>query len=505
MSVRTAPSGRILDAWLSATRQELTAPAEALVRTAQIWQQALPPDAPMKLVEAANHVVRRSQQLLDLIPNFIRPSQPLQPDEERSLRHDLRGHAAYVIGMAHLWRKQLSKLALDRFDSILERLEQTAHHIVTILDRMASFQQADPGSDDSVPIAELMRLMEELPASQERGHILVVDDNPFNRQYLQELLTQQGHQVTTAADGESALRLLNERPIDLILLDVLMPGISGFGLLERVKSSSRWRHIPVVMVSSLEEQRSVVNCIARGAEDYLTRPVDPLLLRARIGASLEKKRLRDREVSYLQRIDQLLHALFPAPVVAEVRETSTVRPRRHEKVGVLFADVVGFTAYCDQHREWPEWVVESLQRHYLAFERIAQSHGVQKIKTVGDAFMGTAGLLTPHHNPVRVLVECGLEMIASARANSPSWDLRVGIHVGPVVAGVVGETQFSFDLWGDTVNTAARMESASEPGRITLSPEAWYDIADLANAESATVEIRGKGKMQVYRFLHFTF
>lgn len=503
MTAATAPQGRVVDAWLAATRQELTAPAEALTRAAQLWQQALPPDAPPKFVEAAANVAHRARQLLDLIPRYIRPAQALSPDEERSLRHDLRGHAAYVIGMAHLWRKQLGRHGLERFASILERLEEAANHIVAILDRMASFQRATPGSDHSVPLAELMRLMDELPASQERGDILVVDDNPYNRQYLTELLAQQGHRVVAAADGESALRLLGERTVDLILLDVLMPGMSGFGLLERLKSSSRWRHIPVIMVSSLEEQRSVVNCIARGAEDYLTRPVDPLLLRARIGASLEKKRLRDREVSYLNRIDQLLHALFPPQVVAEVRETSTVRPRRHDKVGVLFADVVGFTSYCDQHRDWPEIVVESLQRHYLAFERIARGHGVQKIKTIGDSFMGTAGLLTPHENPVRTLIECGLEMIASAKANYPSWDLRVGIHVGPVVAGVVGETQFSFDLWGDTVNTAARMESAGLPGTITLSPDAWQEVAPSARAEPRTVEIRGKGTMQVFRFLDF--
>jgi adenylate cyclase len=503
MTVDLVPQGRVVEAWLAATRQELMAPAEALVRIAQLWQQALPPDAPPKLVEAAHHVAQRSQQLLDLIPNFIHPRQPLSPEEERSRRHDLRGHAAYVIGMAHLWRKQLGRHGLDRFDSMLERLEEAANHIVAVLDRLVSFQRSTPGNHESVPLAELMRLMDELPASQERGHILVVDDNPYNRQYLTELLTQQGHQVTSAATGEAALKILAEKSIDLILLDVLMPGMSGFGLLERLKSSARWRHVPVIMVSSLEERRSVVNCIARGAEDYLTRPVDPLLLRARIGASLEKKRLRDREVDYLNRIDQLLHALFPPQVVAEVRETSTVRPRRHEKVGVFFADVVGFTNYCDQHRQWPEIVVESLQRHYLAFEQIARGHGVQKIKTIGDSFMGTAGLLTPHTNPVRVLVECGLEMIASARSNSPSWDLRVGIHVGPVVAGVVGETQFSFDLWGDTVNMAARMESASEPGRITLSPEAWRDIAEVAEADPRIVEIRGKGAMQVYRFLNF--
>ncbi len=503
MTFTTAPQGRVVDAWLAATRQELTAPAEVLSRTANLWLQALPPDAPPKFADAAHHVARRAHQLLEIIPKFIRPAQSLTPDQERTLRHDLRGHAAYVIGIAHLWQKQLDRLRLDRFASILERLAEAAHHIVAVLDRLASFRRGSTESDDSVSLAELMRLLDELPASQERGEILVVDDNPYNRQYLTELLTQQGHRVVVADDGESALRLLETGSVDLILLDVLMPGMSGFGLLERLKTSPRWQHIPVIMVSSLEEQRSVVNCIARGAEDYLTRPVDPLLLRARIGASLEKKRLRDREVNYLNRIDQLLHALFPPQVVAEVRETSTVRPRRHDKVGVLFADVVGFTSYCDQHRHWPEIVVESLQRHYLAFERIARGHGVQKIKTIGDSFMGTAGLLTPHENPVRALIECGLEMIASAKANFPSWDLRVGIHVGPVVAGVVGETQFSFDLWGDTVNIAARMESVGLPGTITLSPDAWREVENVGQVQTRTVEIRGKGTMTVYRFLDF--
>src|SRR5262249_44670363 len=144
-----------------------------------------------------------------------------------------------------------------------------------------------------------------------------------------------GHRVASAADAGEALRQLETMPFDLILLDVLMPGVTGFGLLEKLKATSHWRHIPVVLISALEDQKSIAGGIARGAEDFLTRPVDPLLLRARINACLEKKRLRDREITYLERIDRLLHAIFPPEVVVEVKETSTVRPRRHEKVGVL--------------------------------------------------------------------------------------------------------------------------------------------------------------------------
>ncbi len=232
----------------------------------------------------------------------------------------------------------------------------------------------------------------------------------------------------------------------------------------------------------------------------MRRPIEPLLLRARVGASLEKKRLRDREISYIGRIDQLLHALFPPEVVVELKETSSIRPRRYERVGVLFLDVAGFTAFCDSRRDRPEEVVNSLQQHFLAFERIAKAHGVQKIKTIGDAFMATAGLLRPSANPVQTLIRCGLEMIQSARAISPPWDVRIGIHIGPVVAGVLGETQYSFDLWGDTVNIAARMESAGVPGTITLSADAWREVSAMAQGEMRHVSVHGKGTMEVYGF-----
>jgi CheY-like chemotaxis protein len=451
----------------------------------------------------------RSRQLHDLVSLTLRLTSEGKPADlstvdEKTIRHDLRGHAAYLIGTCRLWLKQAQGQGLQHFVPALKRLETTATDVVALLDRMMSVaQQTAPPAVEQASLAELLQYMDQVPASQERGRLLIVDDNAQNREYLCELLTEQGHQVVTAAGGVEALHLVAVQPFDLVLLDVLMPGMTGFALLERLKTEGPWRHIPVIMLSSLEEGKSVITGIARGAEDYLTRPVDPLLLRARIGACLEKKRLRDREIIYLRRIDELLHAIFPPEVVTELKETSAVQPRRYEHVGVLFADVVAFTAFCDTHRDHPEQVVQRLQEHFLACERIARKHDVQRIKTIGDAFMGTAGLLRPCANPVLTLLRCGQDLIESARAGPGSWDIRVGIHVGPVVAGVLGEAQCTFDLWGDTVNLASRMENCGQPGTITLSADAWKDIADLCRGESHWAAIRGKGPMEVVRFLAF--
>ena len=137
--------------------------------------------------------------------------------------------------------------------------------------------------------------------SDDSPALLVVDDNEDNRYTLVRRLKRLGYdQVVTAEHGRQALDLLAARPFDLVLLDIMMPGMNGYEVLETMKADSRLRHIPVVVISALDEMDSAVRCIELGAEDYLTKPFNPTLMRARVGASLERKRLRDRETAYLE-------------------------------------------------------------------------------------------------------------------------------------------------------------------------------------------------------------
>jgi DNA-binding response OmpR family regulator len=344
------------------------------------------------------------------------------------------------------------------------------------------------------------------PPSMAGAALLVVDDNEANRDMLGRRLARLGYAVTLAKDGYETLALVDTTPFDLILLDVMMPGLDGYEVLRRLKADDAQRHIPVIMLSASDELESAVRCIELGAEDYLPKPFDAVLLRARIGASLEKKRLRDQEVVYLrqidaerQRADELLHVILPGEVVAELKATNAVVPRRFDNVAVLFCDIVGFTAYCDVRE--PHEVIPPLQQLVEAFEEIAHRHELQKIKTIGDSFMAAAGLLRPVEAPVEACVRTGQEMIAATRSLRTGWDVRVGVHVGPVVAGVLGQRQYLFDLFGDTVNTAARMESNGVPGSITLSAAAWSEIAAGARADSlGIVEIKGKGPLELFRF-----
>jgi class 3 adenylate cyclase len=337
------------------------------------------------------------------------------------------------------------------------------------------------------------------------ARILIVDDEAFNLDVLEQELELLGHTSMRAANGAEALERIGAEPFDLVLLDVMMPRLDGYGVLERVKSHEAWRHIPVIMISALTDMSSVVRCIARGAEDYLPKPFEPVLLEARIGACLERKRLHDREVAHLdaiererRRSEELLHAILPAPAVAELKTTGRVRPRHFDDVAVLFVDLVGFTAWCHAHP--PEEVVACVQRLAEDFETLAHQHSMEKIKTVGDAFMATANLLQPHTDPVMAALRCSNDMSVAARASPSSWRVRAGIHVGPVVAGVVGRTKFSFDLWGDTVNVAARLSALGDEGAVYLSGDAFARVRDRCRVLGVgPVWLKGKGELEVYR------
>jgi adenylate cyclase len=337
------------------------------------------------------------------------------------------------------------------------------------------------------------------------ARILIVDDEPLNVDLLEQELELLGYATISAADGLAALERLAAEPVDLVLLDVMMPRLDGYQVLQRMKMDAKLRHIPVIVISALDQLSSAVRGIELGAEDYLPKPFDPVLLKARIGACLEKKRWHDREVAYRreiererERADRLLHAILPRSAVAELKASDRVTPRRYEGVAVLFADIVGFTGYSEAHPA--EEVVANLDRLIEAGEAQVSKHRLEKIKTIGDGLMATANLLQRHDDPVLASVRCALAITEAARTNPAAWKIRVGIHVGPVVAGVVGRDKFSFDLWGDTVNVAARLSTLGSNSSVYLSADAWSSVASRCVGEPlGPVFVRGKGEIEVHR------
>ena len=208
------------------------------------------------------------------------------------------------------------------------------------------------------------------------SEILVVDDIEDNRYTLERRLKRDGYENITLVDGgAAALELINERQFDLVLLDLMMPEISGLDVLKNLKSDPLHRNIPVIMVTAADEVETAAECITVGADDFITKPFNKTLLRARVAASLEKKKLRDQEAIYLSRIEKdkrksldLVRSFLPKSAASEIKSLGKVTPRRYEDVAILICDLVGFTKFCENNS--PETVVEELESVFGLFEKI---------------------------------------------------------------------------------------------------------------------------------------
>jgi class 3 adenylate cyclase len=231
------------------------------------------------------------------------------------------------------------------------------------------------------------------------------------------------------------------------------------------------------MISALDEIDSTVRCIEAGAEDYLPKPFNPVLLRARINACLEKKRLRDRERTITEelraekeRSEALLLNILPRTIIERLRQGETIIADRVDDATILFADLVDFTSLAA--RSPPERTVELLGGLFAEFDALAARLGLEKIKTTGDGYMVAGGLPLPEPRPdhAAAVAEMALAMREAAATAAAGFgerlQLRIGVHSGALIAGVIGTHKFVYDVWGDTVNTAKRMESYGAPGRI---------------------------------------
>jgi class 3 adenylate cyclase len=288
----------------------------------------------------------------------------------------------------------------------------------------------------------------------------------------------------------------------------MMPDISGYEVLRQLKAQPATRDIPVILISALDDLDSIIRCIEAGAVDYLLKPSDPTLLRARVGSSLENKLLRDREKLMFEelqrekaRYEDLLLSILPRSVVERISAGETIIADQVSDVTILFADIVNFTQMAG--RQSAGDLVQFLNSIFTEFDHISQRFGAEKIKTIGDAYMVAFGLPDPRADHADAAAHLARAMLESTRrfhaTDGAQVDLRIGMHTGPAIAGVIGQRKFSFDVWGTTVNIASRMESHGEPGRVHVSEAVAQSLAGRFHfVERGLIDVKGSGLMRTF-------
>ena len=342
------------------------------------------------------------------------------------------------------------------------------------------------------------------------SNLLIVDDNPSNTEYLNRKLRAAKHSILVANTGSEAEDYINSStPIDLILLDILMPGMSGYDFLGRNKKVLKGRNIPVIVVSSLDEQETVFRCLESGAQDYVTKPINFMILAARINSALDRKHLLDREEQYLAQIEkekqkneELLLNILPDSIATRMLANEHLIADSVEECSILFGDIVGFTPLSQKLDA--RTIVDMLNNIFSQFDDFCEELAVEKIKTMGDAYMVACGVPRPDKSHATKMVKLGFRMLAYINSlpeiDGHKISMRIGVHSGPAVAGVIGKKKFIYDLWGDAVNTACRMESYGVQNAIHISS----DTAKLIDRESyelkerEPMQIKGKGIMQTF-------
>ncbi len=500
-------------------RHDLRTPFNLIIGYSEMLIEDAEEDGDEFLLSHLQRILTDAQALLNLVDEILDPSSR-GPSQER-LNRDLLFPLSHLLSHVERVREQCEQGERDDVLPDIERILKAVRRLdqlvaVGTINKAAGAARTDPeyaaartGTSSAAKVkTPQLKKRTVLASKTETGKILVVDDNESNRNMLSRRLERQGHTTRLAENGIKALEKLRQEDFDLVLLDVMMPEMDGYEVLERLHNDDKLRGLPVIMISALDQLDTVVRCIELGAEDYLPKPFNPVVLRARIGACLEKKRLRDRERAYIKKLrieqersDQLLLNILPRPIANRLKEGQRQIADYFPDVTVLFCDLVGFTQISE--RLPPAELVAMLNKIFSMFDLLVEKHGLEKIKTIGDEYMIAGGLPMPRKDHASAVAEMALDMLAvmdrfNAKHNT-NVRIRVGLNCGPVTAGVIGTKKFAYDLWGDTVNLASRMESHGIANAIQVTEETYRRLRHrFAFQRRGIIHVKGKGALCTY-------
>jgi class 3 adenylate cyclase len=328
----------------------------------------------------------------------------------------------------------------------------------------------------------------------ELPQLLIVDDATENLQLLSSLL-QGRYRIKVAKSGEKALEILQQDVLpDLILLDILMPGIDGYTVCRHVKAEARTSKIPVIFLTALNEVNDETRGFKVGGADFITKPFNPDIVLARIQTQIELQAERKKSES-------LLRILLPEQVINDLIQTGQHTPEVHPEVSILFCDFVGFTQVTTTLS--PVALIEELSAIFSEFDEICEANSVTRIKTIGDAYMAVCGLNGTVQNHADKLVETALAFVSFLEKRNQmqelEWNCRIGIHSGSVIGGIVGKTRFVYDVMGDDVNIAARVESNGMPMQVVITSETKSRLKSGFTAQSiGSFVLKGKGEKELF-------
>ena len=511
---------------LTQLRHALRTPLNQIIGYSEMLLESIEDISAERLLRDIKKIHTAGGQLLALFNDALAPWKiETGKIDLLSMRREMLTPLNAIIGYSELCQEEASEAGMPDVVSDLKRINQAGYNLHQLFESKEFALKIDVGPGPGVASPPHAVPAAPMPASKPAppveflgnasarytGNLLVVDDDSMNREMLARRLQRSGFNITTAENGRIALELLKQRAFDLVLLDIIMPELNGFHTLEFIKADPKLRFLPVIMLTALDEVDSTVRCIEAGAEDYVPKPFNTIILHARINASLEKKRLRDQEQAYLSELqaeraksDRLLLNVLPTAIADRLKQGERTIVDSFREATVVFADIVGFTSFSAGIA--PSRTVQLLNDLFSGFDKLAETYELEKIKTIGDSYMVVGGVPTPRPEHAERCALMALDMLEVLkhfnRRNSLSLDIRVGINSGPVVAGIIGTRKFSYDLWGDTVNVASRMESHSLPGMIQVSPSTHALLVDkFILEERGQIDVKSRGFMSTYRLV----
>jgi adenylate cyclase len=480
---------------LSALRHDLRNPLSEIIGFAEVLIEEAPGRNAAALLEGLEVIRQSAHRILAdvnhaLNPDTIRSS----PGALNGLHETLQELGVRILEKAQQLSDQCDELGMLSMGEDLLRITSSARRLREIAPSALEALIAQ-GIDQLQFTAEVSRLdwSDGSTADTQQvgvtagGAILVVDDQESNRALLSRRLQKEGYTVSLAENGRQALEHLRSRRFDLVLLDILMPEMDGMEVLCRIKADPQLAHIPVLMLSALDELSGVVRCIELGAADYLPKPFPPAILQARVQACLANKRMSDQLRKYTG-------WLFGKTLFSNAVSADGFMELTREERTILFADIRGFTAWSENHT--PEETVVLLNRYFETAERIWAERPVIKSEYTGDEIMGVfPNALEAAEVAQAFRVELGRQLDESGLG------IGIGLHTGSVIEGLMGGVDVkAYRFVGDTVNTAKRICTEARKGQVLLSATTFQQLEGALSVESPFgIIVKGKAQpLQVW-------